>query len=680
MADHLPTPLLTIFMAIITTLFLTPISWAESRLSAEEQAWLDKHPNISIAPDPDFAPMEFFDEDGIYKGIAADYVKLIEEKLNIKFTITQLGSWEEVLQQAQTREVDMFAAATSTPQRERYMNFTNNYIELPGVILVTDSKQVPMNINDLYGKKIAVASGYVWHDMIALEHPEIQIQAVKNATEGLQLLSLGGVDAMIINPATASYYIQRGGMTNLRIAGESGYFIRLAFAVRNNWPELIPILNKAISMISEEERKTILNHWIQMQQTSIFRSKLFWLTTLIIITVSIIILILIWNHTLRNHVAQQTLRLRNELKQREKAEDNYRRIELRYYTLFNSASDAFFVMEGEKLIDCNVAATTMLRCEKEIFIKQPPYRFSPEKQANGEDSRKMAEYYISQTRKGIPQVFEWKHQRYDGEIFDAEVSLSSFDKDNNHFILAIVRDISNRKRTELLKDEFISTISHEIRTPLTSIKGSLGLINGGAVGQAPEKMQKLLHVAYGNTERLLTLVNDLLDIQRLVSEQVVFSYTNENLASFMQSSIDSLKPLTEQYQVTYQLIDVNPDILVEMDVARMKQVMDNLISNACKFSFANSSIEISATLNNAQVHFSVSNHGPGIPESFRPYVFDRFTQADGSTTKQVGGTGLGLSIAKEIIEKHHGHIGFTSEEGKKTTFHFEIPQYASFDS
>lgn len=642
-------------------------------LTHSERAWLDANPEIRVAPDPDFPPIEYIDRRGRYQGIAADYLALLEKKLAMRFTIVQLSSWDQALKQARSRKVDMFAAATSTSQRREYMNFTAPHLELPGVILVRKQVGQKLSLKDLHGLNVAVVSGYVWQELISRDHPEINLKPVTDLLSGLKKVSFGSADAMVANLATATYYIEQAGITNLRVAGETGYYGRYALAVRKDWPVLNRILEKGLARITAAERAAILKKWIGLQRDNLVNSRVFCISLLSCVAALVAVMIIVWIWLLKKRVAAQTADLRSELQQRQRAEHAHQQSERRYRTLFETASDAIFMMSKEQIVTCNDAATRMFGCSREQFLHRAPYSFSPQHQADGSESIVLAHDLLEKTLNGQPQRFEWRHLRFDGTPFDAEVSLNSYHQDDRPYILAIVRDISERKRIDRLKDEFVSTVSHEIRTPLTSIRGSLELILGGVAGELPEEVSELLEIADSNSKRLLSLVNELLDIQKLESGQMRMHVSPVNVAGFLQEAINANQPYCDRYQIRTYLLPVEKSWRIQADKARLMQVMSNLLSNAAKFSPAQSGVEIEARLNEDRVRISVTDQGKGIAPSFQPYIFDRFTQADSSDKRRAGGTGLGLNISRAIIELHGGEIKFNSRVGRGTEFYFELP-------
>jgi PAS domain S-box-containing protein len=244
-------------------------------------------------------------------------------------------------------------------------------------------------------------------------------------------------------------------------------------------------------------------------------------------------------------------------------------------------------------------------------------------------------------------------------------------------IYAVARDIQEQKRIEQLKNDFVSVVSHELRTPLTSIRGSLGLIAGGVAGELPAKALSLVEIAAKNCERLVRLINDILDVEKIESGQMSFRLAPVDLGALAGQAVESNRSYAEGYEVGLRLAGDAGGARVWGDADRLLQVMTNLISNAVKFSPRGGVVEVAVTRADGEARMAVTDHGRGVPPEFRQHVFEKFAQADSSSTREKGGTGLGLSISRAIVERHQGRIGFTSEPEVATTFFFALPEWGA---
>jgi PAS domain S-box-containing protein len=319
----------------------------------------------------------------------------------------------------------------------------------------------------------------------------------------------------------------------------------------------------------------------------------------------------------------------------------------------------------------NVAAQKIFGYSPEEIVGQTLAALLPPSQARNSQA------FLREARaKALGQVTEWEARRKSGEIFPMELALFDFQTpDGRRHSAGSVRDVSERQEVDRLKQEFVSTVSHELRTPLTSIRGSLGLIVGGAAGEIPAQSRALLDIAYKNTERLGRLVNDILDLEKIESGRMEFRLEFLEIGELLQAVLESNRAFAEQYGIRLELRREAPEAGVWADRDRLVQVFTNLISNAAKFSPKGAAVVMTLSRNRGKVRVSVADRGPGIPDEFRSRIFQRFQQADSSDTRQKGGTGLGLTITKSIVERLSGEILFDSHAGQGTTFHVDLPEH-----
>lgn len=258
--------------------------------------------------------------------------------------------------------------------------------------------------------------------------------------------------------------------------------------------------------------------------------------------------------------------------------------------------------------------------------------------------------------------------------FSAEVSINKMTIDGNPWYLWITRDITERKKLDLMKQEFISTVSHELRTPLTSIKGALGLITSGKSGEIPQQAHKLLDIALRNSDRLVTLINDILDIEKIETGNLIYNLDKHDVITLVKSSIEINNPMAEQNGIKLVLQSDYSKLIAIVDPDRFIQVITNLLSNAIKYSAKGEEVLVKITKMNDTIRVSIIDKGPGIPSKFHSRIFQKFAQVDSSDKRQKSSTGLGLNISKSIIEKFGGTIGYNSQEGKGSTFFVELAE------
>jgi signal transduction histidine kinase len=268
------------------------------------------------------------------------------------------------------------------------------------------------------------------------------------------------------------------------------------------------------------------------------------------------------------------------------------------------------------------------------------------------------------------------YYRVNGKSYPVEFSLMPMVEEGEPIgsVLSF-RDISQRYALDHMKDEFISTVSHELRTPLTSIRGALGLLSAGLLGEVSEKATSLLRIAVANSDRLVRLINDILDLERMTSGRAPLAFRRISLDELVRQAIEAMQPMADSEEV-FLASDPN-SVYVEADSDRLLQVLTNLLSNAIKFSPPRSTVRVITVRASDGVTVSVIDEGRGVPADKLESIFDRFQQVDASDSRQKGGTGLGLAICRTIVHQHGGRIWAEQNGGRGTIFRFYLPERAS---
>lgn len=285
-------------------------------------------------------------------------------------------------------------------------------------------------------------------------------------------------------------------------------------------------------------------------------------------------------------------------------------------------------------------------------------------------------------RQAILKTLQGKYGQYEGKSNalggdkdkDIRLHCRGIEAEDGEILggVAIMEDITEDKKVERLKSEFVSTVSHELRTPLTAIRGAVGLLNEGVAGKLSSEARKLTEISEVNTNRLLMLIDDILDISKIEVGELSYDFHLLDIRLFLEEVVRTMGTYAKQHNVKLVLKCSCSDVFVNADHDRLMQVMYNLLSNAVKFSPPNGKVIISMKCVGEGVKISVTDSGPGIPKEFQGVIFERFTQYDSSDSRRTGGTGLGLSIAKALVEKHSGRIDFeTGKDG--TTFYIILP-------
>lgn len=285
--------------------------------------------------------------------------------------------------------------------------------------------------------------------------------------------------------------------------------------------------------------------------------------------------------------------------------------------------------------------------------------------------------YITQSiRSGIvASAEEDAYVRADGSQIPVEITCSPLmDGERIQGAVVAFRDITQRREVDRLKHEFLSVVSHELRTPLTSIRGSLGLLAGGALGDLAPSAQRMVSIALESSERLTRLINDILDMERIESGSMPMNYVQQTAGDLVHTVVAEIDGLARSSNVRVEIGSTEGRVMVDSD--RIVQALTNLIGNAIKFSVPGGVVRVGVSELNGRARFQVSDEGRGIPEEKLETIFERFEQVDSSDTRQKGGSGLGLAISRGIVERHGGRIWAESEMGVGTVVSFELPAVA----
>lgn len=278
-----------------------------SWLTEEEKSFLSKSPILRVGLDPYFPPIEYLDPDKGHQGISVDFLSEIERILPVHLEYANEKSWKNIIKKTQDREIDILGAAAETPQRTAYLNFTKPYLTFPAVILTRQNEIQYTTMAELAGKRVGVTRGYAVHEYVQSHFPQLSLEPVNSIDEGLNLLSYGQLDAMVCINAPALYYLEKNGLTNLHVAGKSGYFLKLAIASRNDEPLLGSILAKALDHIPDNKKNAILSKWINRPEAQPWQPGALIVAVILFVLGSLAFMgSTVWTRTLRHRITRAT--------------------------------------------------------------------------------------------------------------------------------------------------------------------------------------------------------------------------------------------------------------------------------------------------------------------------------------------------------------------------------------
>jgi PAS domain S-box-containing protein len=342
---------------------------------------------------------------------------------------------------------------------------------------------------------------------------------------------------------------------------------------------------------------------------------------------------------------------------------------LRLHAIFASTIDAILIVDDDgRVVAGNGAATGMLGYRADELTDTPVLQLID----IGDPERSFVEVIgFAENELARSVWLDRAIRRKDGKTVPIDIALGIMALPDALFFVATLRDISERKAAERLKDEFIATVSHELRTPLTSVVGSLGLLRAGAVGELPDAARRLVDIAETNSQRLIGLINDILDIEKIGSGRMHFESRPLPLDRVVREAVEAARGLAESRSVGLELTVPAAPVIVDGDADRLMQVFGNLLSNAIRFSPAAGTVRLLLARDGDEAIVSVQDEGPGVPPEFETRMFERFSQAGDKTVS--GGTGLGLAISREIMAALGGRIWFGKAPGSGACFSIAMP-------
>ncbi len=348
--------------------------------------------------------------------------------------------------------------------------------------------------------------------------------------------------------------------------------------------------------------------------------------------------------------------------------------EARIETILEASQDAFIgvALDGT-ITDWNTRAEKMFHLPRAAVIGKPVAEMIVPERLRASFLQGLNNFNATGEAAFTKGRVELTVAGRDGREFPVETTIGLAGGRQQAFFTAFLHDISDRKEVEKMKNEFISTVSHELRTPITAIRISLGMLADGSVETFAPDVKKLIDIAYDSCERLVRMINDILDIEKIESGRMQYQLKDQPLMPVVEAAVASTAAYAAPYIVglTFESDDSDPVVAIDRD--RMTQVMVNLLSNAVKFSSQGQQVHVKVETRGSHARISVADHGPGIPPEFQDRIFQKFAQADGSNTRTREGTGLGLSICQQLVIGHGGEISFETEAGKGTTFYVDLP-------
>lgn len=655
--------------------------------TSKEQAFI-QNTTVKAATTTNWPPFAFVNASSQKAaGIGFDYWQEIVTAAGLQTDIAHFSDFSKQLKSLKDKQVDLMYSSGITEDRLKYYLFTEPYAKFPISIATSKEENFIQSVQDLKGKKIAIGNNFTAHKMMLKAYPDLTYVPVKNAQEGLLLVSQGRAYAFVDIMPTLVDAINKHGFTNLKISGNTDLLFELRLMVRNDYPELVSIANKVIRNFSPDLKRQILNRWINVKYEQAFDYKKFLpYATAFVLIIAFIMFSLNKsrqrakksNKELIRHVDESSKELRNSKGQVLKLSQA---LEQSPSLVFITNTDGNIEYVNAKFME----TTGYTRAE---ILGQNPRILKSDHAPRSLYVELWRTITAGETWRG-----EIRDRCKDGSLFWASVSVSPIlneDCEIAHF-LAIHEDITKHKEAEAAmklaveqseianrsKTEMLANMSHELRTPLNAIIGfSDTMINQVFGPFTNEKYMEYANDINHSGMHLLELINDILDFSSIEAGKLMLSEDIIDIADVLNSSIRLIAPRLDgnDIEITTNYAENLPAIKV--DKRRIKQIALNLLSNSAKFTKKGGHVSVKMALDEAgALQIKFADTGIGMTPKNLAIAMTQFGQVDGSLARKYQGTGLGLPLTKKLVEEHGGEFDIESETGVGTTVTITLPKH-----
>jgi signal transduction histidine kinase/CheY-like chemotaxis protein len=674
------TSLLLLLFALVAKSSAQPpqVTTSSDLLLAGLRAWVEQLDRpIRVGFESTFRPYAFYDDNGRASGIAGDYLALLSERLKLEFEVVQYGSFTELVTASQNRDIDLVPFISPTADRRKFLNFSRAVYLVFDRLFTRSSNTTINSINDLKGVNVGMIEGYVGDAELFLQNSDAILHLLKDEQDAVEALALGSIDALIANVGSVSYYTQQLGVTNIKIAAEFSIPDPQTFAVRNDWAELMDIVNIGLASITEGEINEIENRWVNIAEsdTQLLEAQIESLVTVLVVIVALVSLIFVWVLTLRRQVNIRTQALHSELQLRRKIEAEKTRL----VAAIDQSAEFVLIADEDKNIQYANRAVLAIN-------KQPMRKDAPVQIVAVEEDKTNLVAAISQLQTGG----SWRGRIRLASDQNDPVSISvnitkTMDEIGNINYILTGRDISAEEELEarLRQGEKVSAlgtlaggIAHDFNNLLVPILG----------------LTDLLETSANNSSAVAAIRTAALRGQQLVQRILTFSRLNAEsefeIFNASEEAAESVTFLRSLIPTTIHIhIDVNiaENLFIKGSKSDLQQILLNLGTNASD-AMPTKSGKLSIKLDRCRleqgdpslhadlaggdyVRLTVADYGQGMDLDQQNKMFDPYF-----TSKPLGkGTGLGLATVHGLVESHGGGIRVTSSKSKGTTIEVFLP-------
>lgn len=649
----------------------------EINFTKEEIEWIKKNPIIKISGDPSWPPYSFYDEEGKHIGIIPDLLNEVFKDSNIKVEYVKTNSWSETLDLIKKDKIDLIDSIAYTPLRDEYLDFSNKYIGAEIVIIANNKETNYINsFNTITDKNIATVKDYSVIEEIKRDFPEIKnIKEYDSPLDGLRDLSNSRIDYFIMDIPSFEFYSKKYSLSNLKIAGPSGYSYKCGFGVKENSEELVSILNKLLNNVASSKKDEVYRKWIQIKYEQKIDYDLVW--KVIGFAFFIIAGTIYWNR-----------KLKEQIREKEKIQKELQNNKDFINAIMDSQVNMVITTNGEEIKQANKAFFDFFdyenleqfkkdfNCICDLFDNSNPQKYLLAKEndslwidkilANPEESFKVLIY-----KNSIPYIFGvtasyiTKDSNLKTAVFTDITQLENL----NDILLKAKESAENIAKQ---KSEFLANMSHEIRTPMNSVIGFTEILD--------KEIKDPIHKEYLNSIKkggnaLLRIINDILDLSKIEAGKLDIKNESLNPTNlFLEiESIFHSKIISKNIAFMVEIDKTIPKYII-IDGVRIRQILFNLIGNAIKFTEKG---QIKLKVENVykdnikskvDLIFSVEDSGIGIDEKNLNNIFNAFEQQSNHDVAKYGGTGLGLAICTKLVHMMNGEISVKSQRNKGSIF------------
>jgi PAS domain S-box-containing protein len=664
--------------ALTGVLATAPVAWAATAPAAPPSRATAPRA-ITYVGDRDFPPYEYLDRQGRPQGFNVDLVRALGRELRVPVAL-DLVAWKDVVSRLDAGEADLVSLAYSDRRASRYSLLWQTWTLHQSLVFRPGRASYPSGLSGLAREVVAVEERSLMAELLKAlpEHERPAMVGVPSQIEAVTRLGRGGVTAAAGNDLTLRHAAAALDLGNLVVVPVKSVSYHLA--TRPGSDADSAAVTAALQRLAEtgEIDRLVELHLSHPVPGVSWRDQAVPLGAAAAIMLVIVGAFFLYNRQLRTQVANRTeelerslLEVRRSGRARERALEALQGSESRYRSLIQNMLGGLLVINDKgRIVLANPSADRMFGYEPGELVGESLAILLPPR-----DEAEAEAFVRGMAGQALGRITEWEGRRKNGSAFPFELSMFEFESPGGRLFAGHLVDISERREVARMKDEFVAVVSHELRTPLTSMRASMQLLVADGDHMEPTETHDLLAVALNSTERLVRIVNDMLDVAKIEAGRFELRKRSCSPMELVEQAVLTVQPLARNASVEVSIAVAPALARVQADPDRLVQALVNLLSNALKFAPPDSVVTVGAEPSplRGTIRFWVHDTGRGIAQDQLPKLFQKFQQLEGQGPARVPGTGLGLAITKALVEQHDGRVGVTSSPGEGTTFFFTLP-------